>query len=273
MHDVRITTLTASSEAGLAASRKETVGGAGMVNASSSVEQHKKRGRPKDSKNQEPKKRKMKPEPKPKLPAKVDVDKQCGVPLVSPEGEPLGGLCARSLTCKTHSMGAKRAVKGRSQAYDVLLSMYQQRNHLKAAVATAHQQSKRLAAAEADAKEESGEPPLSDAEEVAAVFNGAMHATPTPLDCKVLAPARMRTDQINIRELLYKSATVAPTPPPPVMSRLPLAAIMASTDAVLGRCILFNPITHAQSIRPSQVYAYERMQRLIQEKYHDRLNK
>lgn len=49
----------------------------------------------------------------------VDVDKQCGVALTS------GGLCARSLTCKTHSMGAKRAVLGRTQPYDVLLQQYQ----------------------------------------------------------------------------------------------------------------------------------------------------
>lgn len=41
--------------------------------------------------------------PRPKAP--VDVEKQCGVEL------PQGGQCARSLTCKSHSMGAKRAVR------------------------------------------------------------------------------------------------------------------------------------------------------------------
>ncbi|RKP38689.1 SCA7 domain-containing protein, partial [Dimargaris cristalligena] len=45
----------------------------------------------------------------------IDLDKQCGV--MGPNGQP----CARSLTCKTHSMGAKRAVLGRSQLYDLLL--------------------------------------------------------------------------------------------------------------------------------------------------------
>ena len=63
---------------------------------------------------------KPKPAPKPKGP--VDVEKQCGVAL------PSGGLCARSLTCKTHSMGAKRAVPGRSAPYDVLLQQYHKRN-------------------------------------------------------------------------------------------------------------------------------------------------
>lgn len=36
--------------------------------------------------------------------------------------------CTRSLTCKSHSMGAKRAVDGRSQPYDVLLAAYQKKS-------------------------------------------------------------------------------------------------------------------------------------------------
>lgn len=46
----------------------------------------------------------------------MDVEKQCGVAL------PNGGFCARSLACKSHSMGAKRAVPGRSAPYDTLLA-------------------------------------------------------------------------------------------------------------------------------------------------------
>lgn len=52
----------------------------------------------------------------------VDVERQCGVIL--PNGQP----CARSLTCKSHSMGAKRAVAGRSLPYDMLLAAYQKKN-------------------------------------------------------------------------------------------------------------------------------------------------
>ena len=55
----------------------------------------------------------------------VDVEKQCGVLL--PNGMP----CARSLTCKSHSMGAKRAVAGRSLPYDMLLAAYQKKNQAK----------------------------------------------------------------------------------------------------------------------------------------------
>lgn len=84
----------------------------------------------------EPKKKKTKKEleaakpkaPKPKGP--VDVEKQCGVLLAN------GAQCARSLTCKSHSMGAKRAVPGRSLPYDMLLAAYQKKNQAK-------QQSKR----------------------------------------------------------------------------------------------------------------------------------
>lgn len=86
-----------------------------------------------------PKPKKKKDEPKPKV-AKpkgpVDVERQCGV--ITPTGQP----CARSLTCKTHSMGAKRAVPGRSLPYDMLLAAYQKKNQAK-------QQSKSLPAGRA----------------------------------------------------------------------------------------------------------------------------
>jgi SCA7, zinc-binding domain len=55
----------------------------------------------------------------------VDVERQCGV--ITPNGVP----CARSLTCKSHSMGAKRAVPGRSLPYDMLLAAYQKKNQAK----------------------------------------------------------------------------------------------------------------------------------------------
>lgn len=77
----------------------------------------------------EPKKKKAKKDepPKPKVPkpkGPVDVEKQCGVPI-------LNGFCARSLTCKSHPMGAKRSVPGRSLPYDVLLAQYQKKNQAK----------------------------------------------------------------------------------------------------------------------------------------------
>lgn len=53
----------------------------------------------------------------------VDYDKQCGV--INDKGLP----CSRSLTCKSHSMGAKRAVQGRSKAYDELLLEWNRMNN------------------------------------------------------------------------------------------------------------------------------------------------
>jgi len=49
----------------------------------------------------------------------VDLERQCGV--INDKGMP----CSRSLTCKTHSMGAKRSVQGRSRGYDELLLDWQ----------------------------------------------------------------------------------------------------------------------------------------------------
>ena len=55
----------------------------------------------------------------PELGSPVDVNKQCGVTL------PHGAKCAQSLTCKSHSIVAKREVLSRSRPYDILLQAYQ----------------------------------------------------------------------------------------------------------------------------------------------------
>lgn len=93
-------------------------------------------------------KKKKKDEPKAKMPkakGPVDVERQCGVAL------PNGGQCARSLTCKSHSMGLKRSVPGRSLPYDMLLAQYQKKNQAK-------QQSKSLSHAHALDSPESDDP-------------------------------------------------------------------------------------------------------------------
>jgi SAGA-associated factor 73 len=53
----------------------------------------------------------------------VDYDKQCGV--INDKNLP----CSRSLTCKSHSMGAKRAVQGRSRPYGDLLLDWNRANN------------------------------------------------------------------------------------------------------------------------------------------------
>ncbi|CEP08539.1 hypothetical protein [Parasitella parasitica] len=75
---------------------------------------------------EKPDKKKLKKEKQKKLTkqkAPLDLDKQCGV-IQGQSNLP----CTRSLTCKSHSMGSKRAVEGRSQPYDVLLQAYQKKS-------------------------------------------------------------------------------------------------------------------------------------------------
>ncbi|KAG1444478.1 hypothetical protein G6F46_011362 [Rhizopus delemar] len=54
--------------------------------------------------------------------APLNLDRQCGV-LIPPTNEP----CTRAITCKIHSVGAKRAVTGRSQSFNDLIAVYQKK--------------------------------------------------------------------------------------------------------------------------------------------------
>ncbi|KAK0621533.1 SCA7, zinc-binding domain-containing protein [Bombardia bombarda] len=119
-----------------------------------------------------PKAKKKKDEPKPKA-AKpkgpVDVERQCGVPL--PNGQP----CARSLTCKSHSMGAKRSVPGRSLPYDMLLAAYQKKNQAK------QQKAAIDANAPLEDEDEANAAAVDSDEETAAVMNALAHWNPQPV--------------------------------------------------------------------------------------------
>lgn len=142
------------------------------------------------------KKERKKKETKPKVTKNkgpVDVEKQCGVPL------PNGGFCARSLTCKTHSMGAKRAVLGRSAPYDQLLAAYQKKNQAKiGAAAAAAQQAK-------EELEHSAHVALDDEEETQQVLEGVKKSVPFPLERRVIMPIRYRTKYLRMREMFASS--------------------------------------------------------------------
>ncbi|KAL2846729.1 mRNA capping enzyme, catalytic domain-containing protein [Aspergillus pseudodeflectus] len=145
-----------------------------------------------DNKDKEPKKKKKKEEQKPKAPkpkGPVDVEKQCGVPL------PNGAQCARSLTCKSHSMGAKRAVPGRSLPYDMLLQAYQKKNQ-------ARQQK---AAIDANAPlqddlENNG--PVDSDEEKDAVMAAIARSRPQPMVTHTLISTRKKYQYVRIKEML-----------------------------------------------------------------------
>lgn len=144
--------------------------------------------------DKEPKKKKLKKDepPKPKLPkpkGPVNVERQCGVML------PNGGCCARSLTCKSHSMGAKRSVPGRSLPYDQLLAMYQKQNQAKIQKAALEAKAPLL---------DDGPPegPVDSDEEKDTVMAAIARVRPMPLDQHVFVPTAMKYKHIRMKEML-----------------------------------------------------------------------
>ncbi|KAI8628570.1 SCA7-domain-containing protein [Xylariaceae sp. FL1651] len=141
-----------------------------------------------------PKNKKKKEEPKPKVPkpkGPVDVEKQCGVLL--PNGQP----CARSLTCKSHSMGAKRAVAGRSLPYDMLLAAYQKKNQAK------QQKAALDANAPLEEDDEANGGPVDSDEETAAVMSALARWNPQPvLPQPIFAPIKRTYQLARLREQL-----------------------------------------------------------------------
>jgi SAGA-associated factor 73 len=150
-----------------------------------------------DDKDKEPKKKKKKEEQKPKqakTKGPVDVEKQCGVLL------PNGAQCARSLTCKSHSMGAKRAVPGRSLPYDMLLANYQKKNQAR--------QQKAAIDANAPLQDEDLDSaltgPVDSDEERDAVMTAISRslANPRPLVTHTIVPTRRKYQLIRMKEML-----------------------------------------------------------------------
>jgi SAGA-associated factor 73 len=140
-----------------------------------------------------PKTKKKKDEPKTKAPkpkGPVDVERQCGV--IMPNGQP----CARSLTCKSHSMGAKRAVAGRSLPYDMLLAAYQKKNQAK----------QQKAAIDANAPLEDDDDhagPVDSDEETGAVMAALAQWKPVPaVQPPVLMPIKRQYQLSRLHEQL-----------------------------------------------------------------------
>ncbi|GLB09171.1 hypothetical protein AtubIFM57258_005083 [Aspergillus tubingensis] len=145
-----------------------------------------------DDKDKEPKKKKKKEEPKPKVPkpkGPVDVEKQCGVTL------PNGAQCARSLTCKSHSMGAKRAVPGRSLPYDMLLQAYQKKNQAR--------QQKAAIDANAPLQDDlDNNGPVDSDEEKDTVMAAISRSHPYPMVTHTLISTKKKYQYVRIKEML-----------------------------------------------------------------------
>ncbi|KAJ5123535.1 hypothetical protein N7448_009632 [Penicillium atrosanguineum] len=155
------------------------------------TEDHKKgKKRKADEDDKEPKKKKKKDEPKAKntkAKGPVDVEKQCGVTL------PNGAQCARSLTCKSHSMGAKRAVPGRSLPYDMLLQQYQKKNQAR--------QQKAAIDANAPLQEDiETNGPVDSDEERDSVMAAIARSKPKPLAEHTLINSKSKYRYVRIKE-------------------------------------------------------------------------
>ncbi|KAF2763455.1 SCA7-domain-containing protein [Pseudovirgaria hyperparasitica] len=176
--------------------RKSAVKGANT----DSAKKGKKRKADGDGDKQPNAKKKKKDEPKPKAgkpKGPVDVERQCGVAL------PNGGQCARSLTCKSHSMGLKRAVPGRSLPYDVLLQQYQKKNQAK----------QQRAAIEANAPlvddldAEGG--PIDSDEEKEAIMAAIARSNPQPMATRVPIALNRKYGYIRMKDMFRTSFTPA----------------------------------------------------------------
>lgn len=136
-------------------------------------------------------KKKKKDEPKGKAKkekAPVDVETQCGVVL------PNGAKCARSLTCKSHSMGAKRAVPGRSAKYDVLLAAYQRKNQAR--------QQRAFIDANAPVEDDEEQGNIDSDEEKELVMNALARARPQPLATHLLVDKKHQYQYLRMKEVL-----------------------------------------------------------------------
>jgi len=160
-------------------------------------------------------KKKAKDNDNTKKPAKkkkgpIDLDKQCGVMTEN------GTVCTRSLTCKIHSVSAKRAVQGRSQDYDTLYratsrlkemaanqlanSMAKQKKDAKAAATRKALKDAAEAAANQATIAAGLELPTNSDEEAEAVYNVIKYHHPKPLYIKNPFSLRRRISMFRFRE-------------------------------------------------------------------------
>ncbi|OAA54095.1 saga complex component [Niveomyces insectorum RCEF 264] len=181
-------------KAAAAASKKAEAAAAAAASAAADAKGAKKRKADSELDKTAPKKKKKEEAKakaaKPKGP--VDVERQCGVLL--PNGQP----CARSLTCKSHSMGAKRAVPGRSLPYDMLLAAYQKKNQAK-------QQKAAIDATAHVVEEDDANGGIVDSdEETAAVMNALANWRPQPVVPQpVFGPIRRQYQLARLHEQLH----------------------------------------------------------------------
>lgn len=174
-------------------------------------------------------------------------DKNCGTIL--PNGQP----CMRSLTCKQHSMGAKRAVAGRSAPYDVLLSNYHRQHQVRQAQLS-------VSAAQAAQLESDQEHELqaqkNPEKEVQQVLEGVSRVQCQPLARHTLLESRTRVKSFRMREMF-------------AVALLP-RRIAVTGDVLYARSLGFRPdapddLTGIRAPAVQQAFMMARMQQQRQQ--------
>ncbi|GAN11306.1 conserved hypothetical protein [Mucor ambiguus] len=174
--------------------------------------------------------KKVKPKAIPKKKAPLDLDRQCGV-LIAPLMNP----CTRSLTCKIHAMGAKRAVEGRTQPFNELLAAYQKKGIgrpqvpaggiLSQANQHAHQQKssstkasmhKQQQQQQAIDDDQANNASIDSDEETETIRMAIEQNRPYPLGCRQVYYVRRKREYHKLREILLEAITpkVNPSTPP-----------------------------------------------------------
>lgn len=165
--------------------------------------------------------KKTKPKATPKKKAPLDLDRQCGV-LIAPLMNP----CTRSLTCKIHAMGAKRAVEGRTQPFNELLAAYQKKGIGRPQVPAgstssqasqhAHQQKsssgkanihKQQQQQQAIDDDSSNNAAIDSDEETETIRMAIEQNRPNPLGCRQVYYVRRKREYHKLRDILLEAIT------------------------------------------------------------------
>ncbi|BEJ13600.1 hypothetical protein CspHIS471_0307740 [Cutaneotrichosporon sp. HIS471] len=147
----------------------------------------------------------------------LDYDRQCGV--INDKGLP----CSRSLTCKTHTVGAKRAVQGRTRLYDELFLEWQRAHNpnfkepapkREAKVVPKVVKKKRVVPDEEGLRaDEDGRREMDELIRAAARAGDRVKLAPAPRP--ISSPWRTTTyEQISMGDLLTKALAARPRPAP-----------------------------------------------------------
>ncbi|ORE06991.1 SCA7-domain-containing protein, partial [Rhizopus microsporus var. microsporus] len=126
----------------------------------------------------------------------LNLDRQCGV-LIPPTNEP----CTRAITCKIHSVGAKRAVAGRSQSFNDLIAVYQKKG-------IGRPQDLKIVLEESREQENSQqETDIDYDEETESVYIAVKEHKPQPLGERQVFYVQRKRKYFKIRDILLEAIT------------------------------------------------------------------